>query len=156
MSQSCQVSSGSRTATADASANMSGLRTSSMTLQRLQPDSPPSAVRAYLIAILRERHGVPESEAMRIATGWSHGRGAELMSSDIEMFRGLFGSEFGAILSTYMREDLSQDEVIARGAASQPRRTVFGADPDCESNQNHMRQNTADFLSQSCWSNRFF
>ncbi|KAI0174614.1 hypothetical protein BJ166DRAFT_621076 [Pestalotiopsis sp. NC0098] len=108
---------------------MSGLRTTSMTLQRLQPGSPPSAVRAYLIAILRERHGVSESEATRIAAGWSFGRGAELMSSDIETFRGLFGSEFGDILFTYTGEDLSQDEVMSRGVASQPRKNLFGVDP---------------------------
>lgn len=136
---------------------MSGPRTTSMTRQRLQPDSPPSVVRAYLTAILCERLGVPESEATRIAAGWSHGRGAELMSADTETFRELFGSEFGAILFTYLREELSQDEVvIARRVASQPRGTLFGVHPDCESNQNHMRQHTADFLSQSCWSNRCF
>ncbi|KAK6189419.1 hypothetical protein LQW54_013292, partial [Pestalotiopsis sp. IQ-011] len=73
---------------------MNKSRATSMTMQRPQPDSPPSAVRAYLVAILRERYGVPQSEATRIATGWSHGRGAELMSSDIETFRDLFGSEF--------------------------------------------------------------
>lgn len=127
-----------------------------MTLQRPQPDSPTSAVRAYLVAILRERYGVPLSEATRIAAGWSHGRGPELMSSDIETFRDLFGSEFGAQFFTYLREDLSQDEVMARGVASQPPRTLFGVDPGCESNQNHMQQDTAHSLGQLYWSNRCF
>jgi hypothetical protein len=116
----------------DGSANMSESRTTLLTLERPRPDSPASTVRAYLTAILHQHHGVTESEATRIAAAWKVGRGAELMSYDVQTFRDLFGSEVGMLLFTFVQGDSHQGEAKAPRIASQRRRTLFEVEPGCK------------------------
>ncbi|KAI1420684.1 hypothetical protein F5Y12DRAFT_772025 [Xylaria sp. FL1777] len=107
--------------------------------QRPPAESPPATVRAYFVALLHERHGVPKDQAVSIAAAWRLGRGAELAIYDLQTFRDLFGSEAGMLLYTYARDGLdnttTNDTVKRapaqlRSAAPTPRlTTLLGVDP---------------------------
>lgn len=75
-----------------------------VTTPQLPPaDASPAVIRNYIESLLVELHSLTRKEAEDISAKWKLGRGAELISYNIDIYRAIFGIEAGTILFGHVR-----------------------------------------------------
>jgi hypothetical protein len=98
----------------------------------------PSEVRTYFTTLLTTLHFVSEPEAQEIAAKWRIGRGSELRSYDLTIFREIFGVEAGTVLFDYVKSENGPASKVVGSKQSgfvrkqKPDRDIFGFTPGCE------------------------
>ncbi|KAF5879588.1 uncharacterized protein Bfra_006795 [Botrytis fragariae] len=98
-------------------------------------DATALTVREYISHILHNHYDVPKHEAESLATQWKYGRGSELRTFDVDVFRSIFGVEAGTLLFAYLRNELgplkagSNKKLAGGGAAQRAERDIFGLTP---------------------------
>lgn len=100
-------------------------------------DATPLAVREYISHILHNHYDVPTQEAENLAAQWKYGRGSELRTFDVDVFRSIFGVEAGTMLFAYVRKELgslkasSSGTLAGGGMAQRAEKDIFGLTPGC-------------------------
>ncbi|KAK6606993.1 hypothetical protein H4I96_02399 [Botrytis cinerea] len=98
-------------------------------------DATPLAVREYISHILHNHYDVPTQEAENLAAQWKYGRGSELRTFDVDVFRSIFGVEAGTMLFAYVRKELgslkasSSGTLAGGGTAQRAEKDIFGLTP---------------------------